>query len=77
MLPNFDAVAPTFERYRALPRGVPESIRSAILQATRKQPSARVLDLGAGTGRIGKAFVAANDFYLASTRLWECCRSFC
>jgi ubiquinone/menaquinone biosynthesis C-methylase UbiE len=64
MIPTFDAVAPTFERYRALPRGVPEAIRSAILQATRKQPPARVLDLGAGTGRIGKVFVAANDFYV-------------
>ena len=64
MVSNFDAVAPTFERYRALPRGVPEAIRSAILQATRKQPPARVLDLGAGTGRIGKAFVAADDFYV-------------
>ena len=64
MIPNFDAVAPTFERYRALPRGVPEAIRSAILQATGKEPPARVLDLGAGTGRIGKAFVAADDFYV-------------
>ena len=64
MTSNFDAVAPTFERYRGLPRGVPEAIRSAILQATRKQPPARVLDLGAGTGRIGKAFVAADDFYV-------------
>ena len=64
MISNFDAVAPTFERYRGLPRGVPEAIRSAILQATRKQPPARVLDLGAGTGRIGKAFVAADDFYV-------------
>jgi ubiquinone/menaquinone biosynthesis C-methylase UbiE len=64
MIPTFDAFAPTFERYRVLPRGVPEAIRSAILQATRKQPPARVLDLGAGTGRIGKAFVAADDFYV-------------
>lgn len=64
MISNFDAVAPTFERYRGLPRGVPEAIRSAILHSTRKQPPARVLDLGAGTGRIGKAFVAADDFYV-------------
>lgn len=64
MISPFDAAAPTFERYRALPRGVPEAIRSAILQATRKQAPARVLDLGAGTGRIGKAFVAAKDFYV-------------
>jgi ubiquinone/menaquinone biosynthesis C-methylase UbiE len=64
MISTFDAVAPTFERYRALPRGVPEAIRSAILQATRKSPPARVLDVGAGTGRIGKAFVATDDFYV-------------
>jgi ubiquinone/menaquinone biosynthesis C-methylase UbiE len=64
MISPFDAVAPNFERYRALPPGVPEAIRSAILQARRLQPPVRVLDLGAGTGRIGKAFVAANDFYV-------------
>ncbi len=63
-IPDFDAVAPNFERYRGLPRGVPEAIRSTLLEATGKQAPARVLDLGAGTGRIGKAFVAAKDSYV-------------
>jgi SAM-dependent methyltransferase len=42
---------------------VPEAIRSAILgvvDATRP----RLLDLGAGTGRIGRAFVAPGDDYV-------------
>jgi ubiquinone/menaquinone biosynthesis C-methylase UbiE len=59
----FDVTAPGFDRHRALPDGVPEAIRSAILgvvDATRP----RLLDLGAGTGRIGRAFVAAGDDYV-------------
>lgn len=64
MISDFDAAAPHFERYRALPAGVPEAIRAAVFKATRKDPSARLLDLGAGTGRIGKVFVAASDFYV-------------
>jgi SAM-dependent methyltransferase len=59
----FDATAATFERDRPLPSGAPEAIRLAILQAVRVPAPARVLDLGAGTGRFGKAFVAAGDFY--------------
>jgi ubiquinone/menaquinone biosynthesis C-methylase UbiE len=59
----FDATAATFERNRPMPSGVPEAIRSAILQAARVPGPARVLDLGAGTGRFGKAFVAAGDLY--------------
>jgi SAM-dependent methyltransferase len=39
-------------------------IRAAVWQSTGKQSPARVLDLGAGTGRIGKAFVQANDCYV-------------
>ena len=52
-----------FERDRSLPSGVPEAVRSAIWQAVRVPAPARVLDLGAGTGRFGKAFVAAGDLY--------------
>lgn len=60
----FDTTAASFERHRALPIGVPEVIRSAIWQAVRlPAPTPRVLDLGAGTGRFGKAFVAAGDSY--------------
>lgn len=60
----FDAAAATFERDRPLPSGVPEAIRSAIWQATQVPTPARVLDLGAGSGRFGKAFVAAGDLYI-------------
>jgi SAM-dependent methyltransferase len=59
----FDAGAPRFDRYRALPDGVPQAIRAAVLAATGV-PSPRLLDLGAGTGRIGRPFVAAADDYV-------------
>jgi ubiquinone/menaquinone biosynthesis C-methylase UbiE len=59
----FDITAPTFERHRALPHGVRAAIRAAILR-TIDAPSPRLLDLGAGTGRIGAAFVAAGDDYV-------------
>ncbi len=60
----YDATASSFERYRSLPSSVVESIRSAIKTTARLPDQARVLDLGAGTGRIGKAFLAAGDFYV-------------
>lgn len=59
----FDAVAPTFDRHRALPAGVPEAVRAAVLRcAGLMRP--RILDLGAGSGRIGLAFVTAGDDYV-------------
>jgi ubiquinone/menaquinone biosynthesis C-methylase UbiE len=59
----YDAIAPRFERDRALPDGVAEAIRAAVLAAARvAQP--RLLDLGAGAGRIGWPFVAAGDDYV-------------
>jgi ubiquinone/menaquinone biosynthesis C-methylase UbiE len=59
----YDVVAPSFDRHRAMPDGVPEAIRAAILQAVHV-PSPRLLDLGAGSGRIGAPFVAAGDDYV-------------
>lgn len=59
----FDATAASFERHRSLPSHVPEAIRSAIWAAAGLATAARVLDIGAGTGRIGRAFVEAGDFY--------------
>jgi ubiquinone/menaquinone biosynthesis C-methylase UbiE len=59
----FDSVAPTFERHRALPDGVPEAIRALVLEAADASPP-RLLDLGAGTGRIGIPFIAAGDDYV-------------
>lgn len=59
----YDAVASSFDRLRALPEGVPQDIRAAILAAVAA-PSPRLLDIGAGTGRIGWPFVAAGDDYV-------------
>src|SRR3954469_12037815 len=62
---GYDAIAPRFERDRALPDGVADAVRAAVLGAA---PVARpgVLDLGAGTGRIGWPFVAAGDDYVGA-----------
>jgi ubiquinone/menaquinone biosynthesis C-methylase UbiE len=62
-LSAFDVAAPAFDRHRALPDGVPRAIRESIIAAVAT-PSPRLLDLGAGTGRIGAAFVAAGDDYV-------------
>lgn len=61
--PAFDITAPIFERHRALPDGVPEAIRRAILCSVGAK-SPRLPDVGAGTDRIGAAFVAAGDDYV-------------
>jgi ubiquinone/menaquinone biosynthesis C-methylase UbiE len=62
---RFDGSAADFDRFRALPEGVPEAIRATIWE-TLGGPSGRsLLDLGAGTGRVGAAFVAAGDSYVA------------
>src|SRR5262249_41625167 len=60
----FDAGAASFDSHRSLPSGVPERIRAAVWQSSGGAAHRRVLDLGAGTGRIGKAFVEAGDFYV-------------
>jgi ubiquinone/menaquinone biosynthesis C-methylase UbiE len=57
----FDALAPSFDRDRALPQGVAEAIRDAVRDVAG---TGRMLDLGAGTGRIGWPFVAAGDDYV-------------
>ena len=60
---GYDAAAPAFERHRGLPDGVPRTIRAAVLAALEVN-SPRLLDLGAGTGRFGRPFVAAGDAYV-------------
>jgi SAM-dependent methyltransferase len=59
----YDAGAPAFERHRALPEAVPPAVRAAVLAAVAA-PAPRLLDLGAGTGRFGRPFVAAGDDYV-------------
>src|ERR1041384_8577457 len=75
-MPDFDAAAPTFERYRSFPPGVPEAIREGVWNAAGASHDARVLDLGAGTGRIGRAFQAAGDFYVGLDSSLEMLREF-
>jgi len=60
----YDATASTFERHRSLPPSVVGSIRAAIRNTAHLPDPAQVLDLGAGTGRIGRAFLAAGDVYV-------------
>jgi len=71
----YDAMAPEFDRRRALPDGVPEAIRDAVLRAGLP-PRPRLLDLGAGSGRIGRPFVQAGDDYTAVDRSFGMLRMF-
>jgi ubiquinone/menaquinone biosynthesis C-methylase UbiE len=72
----FDAVASDFERFRLLPGGVPEAIRPAIWAAVPVPSPAKVLDLGAGTGRFGTAFIEAGDSYTAVDASFAMLREF-
>ncbi len=70
--PDFDAVADDFDRFRALPDWVAGAIRRAVWDTLGGGPRRRVLDLGAGTGRIGDAFITQGDAYIgvdASARM--------
>jgi ubiquinone/menaquinone biosynthesis C-methylase UbiE len=60
----YDAAAPTFERHRGMLDGTVERIRAALLATIDAPSPPRLLDLGAGTGRIGWPFVAAGDDYV-------------
>lgn len=62
-MPDFDPVAGEFERHRALPDLVTEQIREAVLSLL-DPARISVLDLGAGTGRLGRAFVNAQVRYV-------------
>jgi SAM-dependent methyltransferase len=62
----FDPVAAQFERFRGLPDGVAEAARAAIRAQLGGSAGARLLDLGAGTGRVGSAFAEAGDDYVGA-----------
>lgn len=61
----YDKMAAGFERQRALPNEVAQSVRAAVLAAVPHVETPRLLDLGAGSGRIGLSFVASGDDYVA------------
>lgn len=64
MASTFDFTAATFDRFRALPKDALGAIHKAIWESTGKPQSAYVLEVGAGTGRIGNTFVEAGDRYI-------------
>lgn len=61
----FDAAAARFDHHRALPPDASGTIRRAVLAAASTL-APRILDLGAGSGRIGWPFVAAGDDYVGA-----------
>ncbi len=61
---TFDPVAADFEAFRALPGGVAETIRATVWSLLGRVSDPLLLDLGAGTGRVGEAFVEAGDPYV-------------
>jgi ubiquinone/menaquinone biosynthesis C-methylase UbiE len=62
-MPDFDPIAQRYDQFRALPDGVAASVRAAIRTAAGPD-MLPILEVGAGTGRIGAAFVAAGDRYV-------------
>jgi ubiquinone/menaquinone biosynthesis C-methylase UbiE len=72
----YDAIAPGFDRHRAMPDGVAEAIRSAILASIEVPRPPRLLDLGAGTGRVGWPFVEAGDDYVGVDLSYGMLRAF-
>jgi ubiquinone/menaquinone biosynthesis C-methylase UbiE len=63
---RFDHVASSFDRHRALPDKVAQEIRRAILATVNVPARPRLLDIGAGTGRLGRSFLRAGDDYVAA-----------
>jgi ubiquinone/menaquinone biosynthesis C-methylase UbiE len=63
---RFDPVASSFDRHRAFPDEVAQEIRKAILETVDAPARPRLLDIGAGTGRLGRSFVEAGDDYVAA-----------
>ena len=60
---DFDLVAADFERYRAWPDSVAEQVRAVVCSIVNTDTP--ILDLGAGTGRLGRAFIGASGGYIA------------
>jgi ubiquinone/menaquinone biosynthesis C-methylase UbiE len=62
-MPDFDPIAHRYDQFHTLPEGVAASVREAIRTAAGADTQP-ILEVGAGTGRIGAAFVAAGDRYV-------------
>lgn len=66
----YDSIANRFEKHRAFPPGTAEAIRHAVLACLLDVERPRLLDLGAGTGRIGRQFITADDDYVGLDLSW-------
>jgi ubiquinone/menaquinone biosynthesis C-methylase UbiE len=73
---GYDSAAPSFDRQRALPDGVAEAIHAAVMAVAGGVQRPRLLDIGAGAGRIGHTFVAAGNNYIGVDLSFEMLRAF-
>jgi ubiquinone/menaquinone biosynthesis C-methylase UbiE len=60
----YDAAADGFDRHRGLPADAANAVRAAVIGFLAPAARPRVLDLGAGSGRIGGPFANAGDDYV-------------
>jgi SAM-dependent methyltransferase len=61
---SFDRAAAFYDATRALPDGVAEEVRDALLARVGARPGTRFLEVGVGTGRIALPFIRARDAYV-------------
>src|SRR5689334_4389691 len=73
---DYDGVAHQFEKHRAFPPATAEAIRRAVLACLPGVERPRLLDLGAGTGRIGRWFAMAADDYIGLDLSWDMLKVF-
>ena len=73
---SFDLLADRFERYRPLPSPVLIAIRDTLHTEGELHPDARLLEVGCGTGSIGKQFNLAGDNYFGIDLSMEMLREF-
>jgi SAM-dependent methyltransferase len=67
--PRFgEEVAERYDGFRALPEAVVDQVRDRIVAAANLLADGRVLDLGAGTGRLARPFLAAGFRYAGIDR---------
>ena len=60
---NFDRAAAFYDATRALPDGVAEQVRDAVVGRVGARPGTRFLEVGVGTGRFALPFVRAGHAY--------------
>lgn len=64
MMSGYDAGAEEFDRHRGLPADAANLVRAAVIGFLAPAARPRLLDLGAGGGRVGWPFANAGDDYV-------------